>query len=137
MTAGFVFVILGVTDRRAPKGFGPLAIGLALTLVHLFTIPVTNASVKPARSTGPALFVGGWAIGQLWLFWVAPLVGAAIAGISYRYVTGEVGAEALAKEGQDTGREVPSIGDVSGVPAQPTVRADAGDTPGRGPSPDR
>ncbi|HEY0163499.1 MAG TPA: aquaporin Z, partial [Edaphobacter sp.] len=81
MTAGFLTVILGVTDRRAPRGFGPLAIGLALTLIHLVSIPVTNTSVNPARSTGPALFVGGWAIQQLWLFWVAPIVGAILGGL--------------------------------------------------------
>ncbi len=75
MTAGFLTVILGVTDRRAPKGFGPLAIGLALTLIHLVSIPVTNTSVNPARSTGQALFVGGCALRQLWLFWLAPIVG--------------------------------------------------------------
>jgi aquaporin Z len=78
-TAFFLLVILGSTDERAPKGFAPVAIGLALTLIHLISIPVTNTSVNPARSTGPALFVGGWALGQLWLFWVAPIFGA-IAG---------------------------------------------------------
>jgi aquaporin Z len=86
MTAMFLVVILGATDRRAPAGFGPMAIGLCLTLIHLISIPVTNTSVNPARSTGQALFVGGWAIGQLWLFWVAPIVGAVIAGIFYRSV---------------------------------------------------
>jgi aquaporin Z len=101
LTAVFVFVILAVTDRRAPKGFAPLAIGLALTLIHLISIPVTNTSVNPARSTGPALFVGDWALSQLWLFWVAPLVGAAIAGITYRYITGETGEEPIAAEGQE------------------------------------
>ena len=80
----FLIIILGATDKRAPAGFAPIAIGLGLTLVHLFSVPVTNASVNPARSTGPALFVGGWAISQLWLFWVAPILGAVIAGISYR-----------------------------------------------------
>jgi aquaporin Z len=80
LTFFFVFVILGATDRRAPAGFAPIAIGFALTLVHLIGIPVTNVSVNPARSTGPALVVGGWAIQQLWLFWVAPLLGAIIAG---------------------------------------------------------
>ncbi|RKP46928.1 aquaporin Z [Trinickia fusca] len=83
MTAGFLFVILGATDERAPSGFAPIAIGLCLTLIHLVTIPVTNTSVNPARSTGPALFVGGEAIQQLWLFWVAPLVGAVVAGVIY------------------------------------------------------
>ena len=80
MTFAFVFVILGATDRRAPAALAPVAIGLCLTLIHLISIPVTNTSVNPARSTGPALFVGGWALGQLWLFWVAPLIGAALAG---------------------------------------------------------
>lgn len=83
LTAGFVLVILGATDTRAPKGFAPLAIGLALTLIHLMSIPVTNTSVNPARSTGVAFFAGGWALGQLWLFWVAPIVGAVIAGAIY------------------------------------------------------
>ena len=95
MTAGFLTVILGVTDRRAPKGFGPLAIGLALTLIHLVSIPVTNTSVNPARSTGQALFVGDWALGQLWLFWVAPIIGAAIAGLAYRFVTGRPASSSL------------------------------------------
>ena len=81
MTFMFLMIILGSTDRRAPQGFAPIAIGLALTLIHLISIPVTNTSVNPARSTGPALFVGGWALQQLWLFWVAPLLGAALAGV--------------------------------------------------------
>ena len=81
MTFFFLMVILGATHRNAPKGFAPIAIGLCLTLIHLISIPVTNTSVNPARSTGPALFVGGWAVSQLWLFWVAPLIGAAIAGV--------------------------------------------------------
>ena len=80
LTCFFLLVILGSTDERAPKGFAPIAIGLCLTLIHLISIPVTNTSVNPARSTGPALFVGGWAIGQLWLFWVAPILGAIIGG---------------------------------------------------------
>src|SRR5580692_5731723 len=79
----FLMIILGATDLRAPKGFAPIAIGLGLTLIHLIGIPVTNLSVNPARSTGPAVFVGGLALQQLWLFWVAPIVGAAIAGIVY------------------------------------------------------
>jgi aquaporin Z len=79
----FLMIILGATDERAPKGFAPIAIGLGLTLIHLIGIPVTNLSVNPARSTGPAVFVGGWAIEQLWLFWVAPIAGAAIAGMVY------------------------------------------------------
>jgi aquaporin Z len=89
LTFGFLFVILGATHGNAPKGFAPIAIGLCLTLIHLISIPVTNTSVNPARSTGPALFVGGWALSQLWLFWVAPIVGAALAGIAYRFVGGE------------------------------------------------
>jgi aquaporin Z len=88
MTFGFLFVILGATHGSAPKGFAPIAIGLCLTLIHLISIPVTNTSVNPARSTGVALFVGGWAVSQLWLFWLAPLVGAALAGITYRWVGG-------------------------------------------------
>jgi len=88
MTFMFLFIILGSTDSRAPQGFAPIAIGLGLTLVHLISIPVTNTSVNPARSTGPALMVGGWALQQLWLFWVAPFVGAALAGIAYKFVGG-------------------------------------------------
>ena len=83
LTLMFLMIILGATDTRAPKGFAPIAIGLGLTLVHLIGIPVTNLSVNPARSTGPAIFVGGWAIEQLWLFWLAPIIGAAIAGMLY------------------------------------------------------
>lgn len=89
MTFGFLFVILGSTHGNAPRGFAPIAIGLCLTLIHLISIPVTNTSVNPARSTGPALFAGGWAIEQLWLFWVAPLIGAVIAGVVYRIIGGE------------------------------------------------
>ncbi|MDU9389282.1 aquaporin Z [Pseudomonas sp. zfem002] len=88
MTAMFILIIMGATDSRAPAGFAPIAIGLALTLIHLISIPVTNTSVNPARSTGPALLVGGWAIQQLWLFWVAPLIGAVIGGAVYRGVFG-------------------------------------------------
>ena len=88
MTFIFLFVILGSTHGKAPRGFAPLAIGLCLTLIHLVTIPVTNTSVNPARSLGPAVFVGGWALQQLWLFWVAPLAGAMIAGVVYRWVGG-------------------------------------------------
>ena len=83
LTFMFLFIILGATDERAPAGFAPIAIGLGLTLIHLIGIPVTNLSVNPARSTGPAVFVGGWALAQLWLFWVAPIVGAALAGVLY------------------------------------------------------
>ncbi|MGE8470109.1 MAG: aquaporin Z, partial [Paraburkholderia hospita] len=89
MTAFFLFVILGATDKRAPAGFAPIAIGLCLTLIHLISIPVTNTSVNPARSTGPALFVGGAAVDQLWLFWVAPILGAVIAAIVYPLVAGD------------------------------------------------
>jgi aquaporin Z len=89
LTFFFLLVILGSTDKRAPQGFAPIAIGLALTLIHLISIPVTNTSVNPARSTGPALFVGGWAIGQLWLFWVAPILGAALGGIVYNSLFAE------------------------------------------------
>ncbi len=85
MTLMFLIIILGATDKRAPAGFAPLAIGLGLTLIHLISIPVTNTSVNPARSTGPALIVQGWAIAQLWMFWVAPIIGAAIAGLVYRW----------------------------------------------------
>jgi aquaporin Z len=89
MTFMFLFVILGATDARAPKGFAPIAIGLCLTLIHLVSIPVTNTSVNPARSTGPAIFVGDWALSQLWLFWVGPIVGAILAGIVYRWLGGD------------------------------------------------
>jgi aquaporin Z len=89
MTFGFVFVILGSTHGNAPRGFAPIAIGLCLTLIHLISIPVTNTSVNPARSTGPAIFAGGWALEQLWLFWVAPIVGALIGGAVYRWVGGD------------------------------------------------
>jgi aquaporin Z len=88
MTFMFLLVILGATDRRVPAGFAPLAIGLCLTLIHLISIPVTNTSVNPARSTGPALLVGDWATAQLWMFWVAPLIGAALAGLVYRWLGG-------------------------------------------------
>lgn len=84
LTFMFLTIILGATDKRAPQGFAPIAIGLGLTLIHLIGIPVTNLSVNPARSTGPAVFVGSWALAQLWLFWVAPILGAAIAGVVYR-----------------------------------------------------
>jgi aquaporin Z len=88
LTFFFLLIILGATDSRAPQGFAPIAIGLGLTLIHLIGIPVTNLSVNPARSTGPAVFVGGWALQQLWLFWIAPLVGAALAGIVYPLMAG-------------------------------------------------
>jgi aquaporin Z len=86
MTLMFLIIILGATDKRAPQGFAPIAIGLGLTLIHLISIPVTNTSVNPARSTGVALYVGGWAISQLWLFWIAPIIGAALGGIVYRFL---------------------------------------------------
>ena len=89
MTFFFLVVILGSTHNRAPKNFAPIAIGLCLTLIHLISIPVTNTSVNPARSTGPALFAGGWAIGQLWLFWIAPVIGAVLAGFFYSWMIGE------------------------------------------------
>jgi aquaporin Z len=97
LTFMFLMIILGITDRRAPQGFAPLAIGLALTLIHLISIPVTNTSVNPARSTGPALFAGGWAISQLWLFWVAPLIGAFLAGLVYPALSGEAARVAPAR----------------------------------------
>jgi aquaporin Z len=86
LTFGFLFVIMGSTDGRAPAGFAPIAIGLALTLIHLISIPVTNTSVNPARSLGPALIVGGWALQQVWLFWVAPIAGGVIGGIAYKAI---------------------------------------------------
>ena len=86
MTFMFLMIILGATDKRAPQGFAPIAIGLGLTLIHLISIPVTNTSVNPARSTGPALLVGDWATAQLWMFWVAPVIGAVIAGFVYRFL---------------------------------------------------
>ena len=88
MTMFFLIVILGATDKRAPAGLAPIAIGLCLTLIHLISIPVTNTSVNPARSTGVALFVGDWALGQLWLFWVAPIVGAVLGALAYRFIGG-------------------------------------------------
>jgi len=93
LTFFFLLIILGATDRRAPQGFAPIAIGFGLTLIHLIGIPVTNLSVNPARSTGPALFVGGWALQQLWLFWVAPIVGAALAGAVYPLIAGKPAAK--------------------------------------------
>jgi aquaporin Z len=89
MTMMFLLIILGATDKRAPQGFAPIAIGLGLTLIHLISIPVTNTSVNPARSTGVAVFVGGWAIAQLWLFWVAPIVGGAVGAAIYRFISNE------------------------------------------------
>ncbi len=89
LTFIFIFIIMGATSKRAPAGFAGLAIGLALTLIHLISIPVTNTSVNPARSTGPALFAGGWALSQLWLFWVAPLIGGALGGIAFKGFFGD------------------------------------------------
>ena len=89
MTMMFLVIILGATDKRAPKGFAPIAIGLGLTLIHLISIPVTNTSVNPARSTGVALFVGDWAVAQLWLFWVAPIVGGILGAVVYRFIGGK------------------------------------------------
>ena len=86
LTGFFLFIIMGATDQRAPAGFAPIAIGLALTLIHLISIPVTNTSVNPARSTGVALFADGWALQQLWLFWVAPIIGGILGAIAYRAV---------------------------------------------------
>lgn len=100
LTFMFLMIILGATDQRAPAGFAPLAIGLGLTLIHLIGIPITNLSVNPARSTGPALIVGGWALSQLWLFWVAPIIGAIAAGAAYTWLGSETGivAEARARD---------------------------------------
>jgi aquaporin Z len=95
MTAIFLFIIMGATHGKAPVGFAPLAIGLALVLIHLVSIPVTNTSVNPARSTGPAIFVGGWALQQLWLFWVAPLIGGVIGGVVYRWLSDEPTGEVV------------------------------------------
>jgi aquaporin Z len=89
MTFMFLLIIMGSTDERAPKGFAPIAIGLGLTLIHLISIPVTNTSVNPARSTGPAIFVGGWALSQLWLFWIAPIIGGVLAGFVYNFIAGK------------------------------------------------
>jgi aquaporin Z len=104
LTFGFLMIILGATDKRAPAGLAPIAIGLGLTLVHLIGIPVTNLSVNPARSTGPALFVGGWALAQLWLFWLAPIAGAVAAGLAY---------PALARESAES-----KVGALAGAPAE-------------------
>ena len=93
LTFFFLLIILGATDKRAPQGFAPIAIGFGLTLIHLIGIPVTNLSVNPARSTGPALFVGGWAVNQLWMFWVAPVVGAILAGLIYPAIAGKPAGE--------------------------------------------
>ena len=104
LTLMFLFIIVGATHGKAPAGFAPIAIGFALTLIHLISIPVTNTSVNPARSTGPALFVGGWALGQLWLFWAAPLIGGAAGGMLYRWI----GVEPLVAV---TGDDEPALAD--------------------------
>jgi aquaporin Z len=101
LTMMFLFIIMGSTHGKAPVGFAPIAIGLGLTLIHLVGIPVTNTSVNPARSTGPALFVGGWALAQLWLFWVAPLIGGVLGGVLYRWLSEEPSAQVT---GQDVRR---------------------------------
>jgi aquaporin Z len=93
LTFAFLFVIMGATHGSAPRGFAPLAIGLCLTLIHLISIPVTNTSVNPARSTGPAIFVGSWAVAQLWLFWLAPLIGGALGGLVYRWLSPDAPAQ--------------------------------------------
>jgi aquaporin Z len=111
MTLMFLLIILGSTDRRAPKGIGPVAIGLGLTLIHLISIPVTNTSVNPARSTGPALLMGGWALAQLWLFWLAPIIGGAVAGLGYKFITGGEGVEPIAEEAQNADGSI-AIGEV-------------------------
>jgi aquaporin Z len=97
LTLFFLLIIMGSTDKRAPQGFAPIAIGLGLTLIHLIGIPVTNLSVNPARSTGPAVFVGGWAVGQLWMFWLAPIIGGAIGGVIYNTLFGEWTTKELEK----------------------------------------
>ena len=108
LTFMFLIIILGATDGRAPQGFAPIAIGLGLTLIHLIGIPVTNLSVNPARSTGPAVFVGGWALQQLWLFWVAPVVGALLAGGAYSWLSREIG-EPVVGEGDAAASEPASV----------------------------
>jgi aquaporin Z len=100
LTMVFLFVIMGSTHGKAPVGFAPLAIGLTLTMIHLISIPITNTSVNPARSTGPALFVGGWAVAQLWLFWLAPLVGGALGGMLYRWLSEEPRGEVTGTQPQ-------------------------------------
>lgn len=107
LTFFFLMIIMGATDRRAPSGFAPIAIGLGLTLIHLIGIPVTNLSVNPARSTGPAIFVGGWALAQLWLFWVAPPIGGAIGGLLY---AGVFETEAARMQLADTGKSIAAVG---------------------------
>ena len=110
MTFFFLVVILGATHGRAPKGFAPIAIGLCLTLIHLITIPVTNTSVNPARSTGPAIFVRGWALPQLWLFWVAPILGALLAGFLYTWLVDDEPVPPAPVVGESPGEEEPAAG---------------------------
>lgn len=113
MTFFFLIVILGATHRLAPRGFAPIAIGLCLTLIHLISIPVTNTSVNPARSTGPAVFVGGWAINQLWLFWVAPILGALLAGFVYTWLADDE-PEAGSADGEDRESDEEAAADADG-----------------------
>ena len=103
-TFAFLFIILGSTHPSAPKGFAPISIGLGLTLIHLISIPVTNTSVNPARSTGPAIFAGGWALSQLWLFWVAPIAGAVLGGVIYTLIVGKTEDEVGEREGEPLAR---------------------------------
>ena len=109
LTFMFLIIILGATDGRAPQGFAPIAIGLGLTLIHLVGIPVTNLSVNPARSTGPALFVGGWALQQLWLFWVAPIVGALLAGGAYSWLAREIGEPVVGEADRERRLDRPHV----------------------------
>lgn len=111
LTLFFIFIIAGATAKRAPQGLAPIAIGLSLTLIHLISIPITNASVNPARSTGPAVFVGGWAMQQLWLFWVAPIIGAILGGAIYRVLFGETKSVHVAEYVNRTGGRLQSAGD--------------------------
>jgi aquaporin Z len=127
MTFFFLVVILGATHRLAPKGFAPVAIGLCLTLIHLISIPVTNTSVNPARSTGPAVFVGGWAINQLWLFWVAPILGALLAGFVYSWLADDEPEAATSKSGDGAESAVADDDDKDGADA-----GDSGDGGGNG-----
>jgi aquaporin Z len=118
LTAGFLTVILGATDERSPAAFAPLSIGLALTLIHLISIPIDNTSVNPARSTGPALFVGGWALSQLWLFWIAPLSGAVVAGLLGRWLFAHTDEDQSPGPIGDTPVELMVADDRSSIPGQ-------------------
>jgi aquaporin Z len=109
LTFGFLMIILGSTDTRAPAGFAPIAIGLGLTLIHLISIPITNTSVNPARSTGPALIQGGIALQQLWMFWVAPLIGGVLGGVAYRWLAAEEAAVKPAITGEPTRRRAGAV----------------------------